>query len=116
MPAGPGRTAASAREDLAGPLLRRPRQDPRDGHPLPGGIPRLHRPQPDFIVPRGKIEPPALALPEKMITFAVPISRDTYWRDARVAEEARLESVCTPKGYREFESRSLRKNPLQSVL
>ena len=35
---------------------------------------------------------------------------DTYWRDARVAEEARLESVCTPKGYREFESRSLR-NP-----
>ena len=43
-----------------------------------------------------------------MITFAVPISRDTYWRDARVAEEARLESVCTPKGYREFESRSLR--------
>ena len=31
------------------------------------------------------------------------------WRDARVAEEARLESVCTPKGYREFESRSLRK-------
>ena len=42
-----------------------------------------------------------------MITFAVPISRDTYWRDARVAEEARLESVCTPKGYREFESRSL---------
>ena len=43
-----------------------------------------------------------------MLTFAVPISRDTYWRDARVAEEARLESVCTPKGYREFESRSLR--------
>ena len=37
---------------------------------------------------------------------------DTYWRDARVAEEARLESVCTPKGYREFESRSLR-NPLR---
>ena len=33
-------------------------------------------------------------------------------RDARVAEEARLESVCTPKGYREFESRSLRKKPV----
>ena len=33
-----------------------------------------------------------------------------------MAEEARLESVCTPKGYREFESRSLRKNPLQNVL
>ena len=30
--------------------------------------------------------------------------------DARVAEEARLESVYTPKAYREFESRSLRKN------
>ena len=28
--------------------------------------------------------------------------------DARVAEEARLESVYTPKGYPEFESRSLR--------
>ncbi len=28
---------------------------------------------------------------------------------ARVAEEARLESVYTPKGYPEFESRSLRK-------
>ena len=32
------------------------------------------------------------------------------WKDARVAEEARLESVCTPKGYREFESRSFRKD------
>ena len=31
------------------------------------------------------------------------------WSDARVAEEARLESVYTPKAYREFESRSLRK-------
>ena len=29
-------------------------------------------------------------------------------RDARVAEEARLESVYTPKGYRGFESPSLR--------
>ena len=29
-------------------------------------------------------------------------------RDARVVEEARLESVYTPKGYHEFESRSLR--------
>ena len=28
---------------------------------------------------------------------------------ARVAEEARLESVYTPKGYQEFESPSLRK-------
>ena len=30
------------------------------------------------------------------------------WSDARVAEEARLESVYTPKAYPEFESRSLR--------
>ncbi len=32
------------------------------------------------------------------------------WRGARVAEEARLESVYTPKGYRGFESLSLRRN------
>ena len=32
-----------------------------------------------------------------------------YWRGAGVAELARLESVCTPKGYRGFESLSLRK-------
>ncbi len=31
-------------------------------------------------------------------------------RDARVVEEARLESVYTPKGYPGFESPSLRKN------
>ena len=30
--------------------------------------------------------------------------------DARVAEEARLESVCAPKAYRGFESRLLRKD------
>ena len=30
-------------------------------------------------------------------------------RDARVVEEARLESVYTPKGYRGFESPSLRR-------
>ena len=38
--------------------------------------------------------------------------------DARVAEEARLESVYTPKGYPEFESRSLRKTeiPQQNCL
>ena len=35
-----------------------------------------------------------------------------------MAEEARLESVCTPKGYREFESRSLRiqKQPSANAL
>ena len=32
------------------------------------------------------------------------------WRDARVVEEARLESVYTPKAYRGFESLSLRIN------
>ncbi len=32
-------------------------------------------------------------------------------RDARAVEEARLESAYTPKGYRGFESRSLRKPP-----
>ena len=31
------------------------------------------------------------------------------WRGAGVVELARLESVCTPKGYRGFESLSLRK-------
>ena len=34
---------------------------------------------------------------------------DNNRSDARVAEEARLESVYTSKAYREFESRSLRK-------
>ncbi|MDE6637392.1 MAG: hypothetical protein K2K32_04045, partial [Muribaculaceae bacterium] len=29
-----------------------------------------------------------------------------FWSGARVAEEARLESVYTPKAYPEFESRS----------
>ena len=31
------------------------------------------------------------------------------WRDARVVEEARLESVYTPKAYPGFESPSLRR-------
>ena len=42
---------------------------------------------------------------EKSINFASKIRRS----GARVAEEARLESVYTPKAYPEFESRSLRK-------
>ena len=37
------------------------------------------------------------------------------WSDARVAEEARLESVYTSKAYPEFESRSLRKKGQQSL-
>ena len=36
------------------------------------------------------------------------------WRDARVVEEARLESVYTPKAYRGFESRSLRVKVLKN--
>ena len=36
------------------------------------------------------------------------LSRGERGRDARVVEEARLESVYTPKGYRGFESRFLR--------
>ena len=38
------------------------------------------------------------------------------WRDARVVEEARLESVYTPKVYRGFESRSLRKKYKQETI
>ena len=44
-----------------------------------------------------------LRVTETSCTFA-PRTR----RGARVVEEARLESVYTPKGYHEFESRSLR--------
>ncbi len=50
-----------------------------------------------------------------MINFAVANAKrcdcKDFWSDARVAEEARLESVYTPKAYPEFESRSLRKLP-----
>ena len=38
------------------------------------------------------------------------LHRLTARRGARVVEEARLESVYTPKAYRGFESRSLRKS------
>ena len=47
----------------------------------------------------------AIVKRNKSVKFAEKISRS----DARVAEEARLESVYTPKAYPEFESRSLRK-------
>ena len=40
--------------------------------------------------------------------FAPDFRRTRLRRGARVVEEARLESVYTPKGYHEFESRSLR--------
>ena len=39
---------------------------------------------------------------------AHPMAKAKTRRGARVVEEARLESVYTPKGYHEFESRSLR--------
>ena len=37
------------------------------------------------------------------------LKKASVWRDARVVEEARLESVYTPKGYPGFESPSLRR-------
>ena len=37
--------------------------------------------------------------------------RHASWRDDREAEGVRLESVCTPQGYRGFESLSLRTAP-----
>ena len=53
-----------------------------------------------------------------MINFAVANAKrcecKDFWSDARVAEEARLESVYTPKAYPEFESRSLRKLPMEA--
>ena len=55
-----------------------------------------------------------MAVPKFMLNFAVAnagfAAALIFWSDARVAEEARLESVYTPKAYREFESRSLRQN------
>lgn len=42
-----------------------------------------------------------------MIIFALVFEKP-LWSDARVVEEARLESVYTPKGYPGFESPSLR--------
>ncbi|MDE6855661.1 MAG: hypothetical protein K2J34_04265, partial [Muribaculaceae bacterium] len=51
-----------------------------------------------------------LAVRKIMINFAVANAKrcdcKDFWSDARVAEEARLESVYTPKAYPEFESRS----------
>ena len=54
----------------------------------------------------GKKQSFILQIPGDCTIFA---TANSEWSDARVAEEARLESVYTPKGYREFESRSLRK-------
>ena len=45
---------------------------------------------------------------KKKDTFVAENAPTCKGRDARVVEEARLESVYTPKVYRGFESRSLR--------
>ena len=52
-----------------------------------------------------------MAVSKIIRNFAVANAKQataSFWSDARVAEEARLESVYTPKAYPEFESRSLR--------
>ncbi len=48
--------------------------------------------------------------------FVLEETKAENWRDARVVEEARLESVYTPKVYRGFESRSLRLNTMRILL
>lgn len=40
--------------------------------------------------------------------FYLGSTKSIVWRDGRVVEGARLESVYTSKGYRGFESHSLR--------
>ena len=53
--------------------------------------------------------------------YLAPFSEESIqdsnpWRDARAVEEARLESVYTPKVYRGFESRSLRLNHENEII
>ena len=47
---------------------------------------------------------------KKKDTFVAEKAQTGLGRDARVVEEARLESVYTPKAYPGFESPSLRRN------
>ena len=47
---------------------------------------------------------------KKKDTFVAENAQTRLGRDARVVEEARLESVYTPKAYPGFESPSLRRN------
>ncbi len=47
---------------------------------------------------------------KKKNTFVAENAENTAGRDARVVEEARLESVYTPKVYPGFESPSLRRH------
>ena len=53
-----------------------------------------------------------IAMSAKITNF-VSVNRRS---DARVAEEANLESLYTPKGYRGFESRLLRQNAVNENL
>ena len=48
------------------------------------------------------------ACPKKDVKIEPFLIKECKRRDARVVEEARLESVYTPKAYRGFESPSLR--------
>ena len=51
---------------------------------------------------------PKWSVSEIFFVICTRFSKISFRRDARVVEEARLESVYTPKVYRGFESRSLR--------
>ena len=53
---------------------------------------------------------------KKKNTFVAEKAQTGLGRDARVVEEARLESVYTPKVYRGFESRSLRRKYKQETI
>ena len=50
------------------------------------------------------------------VRFKRKASDEVMRRGARVVEEARLESVYTPKAYHGFESRSLRKEKMKKQL
>jgi hypothetical protein len=54
-----------------------------------------------------------ITIPQKILKFFIHLQ--PYWRDGRVVEGARLESVYTSKGYPGFESQSLRQeNPCKA--
>ena len=63
-----------------------------------------------------KKSPWMLADSKILPTFATVFQEDDTWRGARVVEEARLESVYTPKAYHGFESRSLRKEGVNLII
>ena len=49
-------------------------------------------------------QPTLLPIPKYLLTLHEQTELNQTGKGARVVEEARLESVYTPKGYREFES------------